>query len=84
MKSDEALSAAAALAALSACESLMIALMEKGLLERAEFEEIIESARLTHLHAEPAAFKSSDHMQAAEILRRIQSGANSLRGSGHL
>ncbi|GAB5468484.1 MAG: hypothetical protein Kilf2KO_15140 [Rhodospirillales bacterium] len=76
--------AAVALAALSICESLIIALVEKGLLDPSELEEIVESARSSHLKAQPTDFSSGEHRQAAEILRRILANSNSIRGTAHL
>ncbi|MEQ8655436.1 MAG: hypothetical protein RIC87_23485 [Kiloniellales bacterium] len=75
---------AAAIAALSICESLIISLIEKGLLDPAEFEEIFEVARDAHLNAAPTDFSLNDHRRAANILRRIQVSANAVRGSSYL
>ncbi|SMF78958.1 hypothetical protein SAMN06265365_13430 [Tistlia consotensis] len=60
-----------ALAALSICESLLISLMERGLLDEAELEEVLESARDANLQAEPGPFSRGDHAEAAALLRQI-------------
>ncbi len=81
MSVKEPQASAAAIAALSLCESLIISLIEKGLLDTAEFEEIFDGARGAHVNATPGSFSLSEHRSAAEILRRIQVSANSIRAT---
>lgn len=84
MTNDEPSEAAVALAALSVCESLIISLVEKGVLDASEYEEILESARESHLNAVPHTFSHRVHRRAADILRRVLTKSNSIRGAAHL
>lgn len=84
MDKDELSDAAVALAALSMCESLIVSLVEKGVLDASDYEEIVESARESHLNAVPHAFSHRIHRRAADILARILTKSNSIRGAAHL
>jgi hypothetical protein len=72
------------LAALSICESLIICLVEKGLLDAMDFEAILESAEEAHERSTPEKFSLEDHNQAAAVIRKIISRSNSVRGAGSL
>ena len=73
MSTDDGLSSGAALAALAICESLLISLVEKGVLDEVDREEILEAALETHDAAEGAdqRFSREQHERAVEIIRRV-------------
>ncbi|MEQ9811354.1 MAG: hypothetical protein RLO50_01125 [Azospirillaceae bacterium] len=73
-----------ALAALALCESLMVSLIDKGVLKPHEFEEILETARDSHANASPGTYSVADHRRAANILRMILHRSNGIRGSSRL
>lgn len=60
-----------ALAALTICESLLIALLEKGVLDDAEREEILEAALDAQSAAATGLYTREEHDQATEIIRRM-------------
>lgn len=75
---------AISLAAVSICESLIIALMEKGLMSREEVDEAVLAGIDSHEQAEPAGLSPQDHRDAAEVMRNILTGANAIRAAAHL
>ena len=84
MTDDEDRSVAPGLAALSICESLIICLVEKGVLDAMEFESILETAREAHEHCTPHSFTRQEHDRAAAIIRQIMTCSNSVRGTSFL
>lgn len=77
-------SVAISLAAVSICESLIIALIEKGLMSRAEIDDAIVAGIESHNSADPAALSADDHHDAAQVMQNILTGANSIRAAAHL
>lgn len=86
IKSTEAVrqSLAMSLAAVSICESLIIALKERELLEADEIDEVIRSAIESHMRAEPSVLSAENHADAAQVMERILTGANAIRAAAHL
>jgi hypothetical protein len=84
MSEGEDRSVASGLAALSICESLIICLIEKGVLDAMEFESIMETAREAHEHCTPHAFTRQDHDRAAAIITQLLARSNSVRGASFL
>ncbi len=79
MSAEGGISTGAALAALAICESLLIALIEAGLLDEAEREEILEAALEAHRASPAGRYSKSDHDEAAEIIRRMLVRSDSTR-----
>jgi len=75
---------ALSLAALAVCESLIITLVDKGMLSSDEFEEILETAQDSHANATPDTYTVEDHQRAAKILRTILHRSNGIRGTARL
>lgn len=75
----------AALAGLTLCESLIVALVEKGILDEAEVDEICDVAREAQLRARNgearagAVITQKDRECAAALIERIRSSSNSAR-----
>lgn len=84
MGSDSNLGAASGLAALSICESLIVCLVEKGLLDAMEFDAILEDARSAHENSTPQNYSREDHKLAAALISRIMAKSNSVRGASFL
>jgi hypothetical protein len=84
MSDEESLNLASGLAALSISESLIICLVEKGILDAMDFETILETARDAHERCTPQNFTRQDHDRAAAIITQIIAGANSVRGTSLL
>ena len=84
MADDKDKSIASGLAALSICESLIICLIEKGVLDKMEFDEILEVARDAHERSSPERFTRKDHEAAASIIQQIILRSNSVRGASFL
>lgn len=77
-------SLAMSLAAISICESLIVALKEQKLLEADEVDEAIRSAIESHMRAEPSVLSAETHADAAQLMERILTGANAIRAAAHL
>jgi hypothetical protein len=73
-----------ALAGLSILESVMIALVDKGIVTHEELQSAMQAAIDSHMHAEPGAISARDHRSAAAVIRRFMAGANSVRASARL
>jgi hypothetical protein len=84
MLNDNSRNVAAGLAALSICESLIICLIEKGILDAMEFDAILESARDAHEHCRPQRFTREDHDLAAAMITQIINRSNAVRGASFL
>ena len=75
-EADEFDPAAAGLAALSTCESLLIALNDLKIIDGKETRTILEDAAATHRHAVPVSPNPEHHREVAAVIERII-GANS-------
>lgn len=78
MKPDEH-SSAAGLAALSICESLILALSDMNVLSEKQAVDVLKDAIAGHHGAIGAPENVALHQQAAKILERILDGGNSIR-----
>ncbi|MEZ5669107.1 MAG: hypothetical protein R3F55_17025 [Alphaproteobacteria bacterium] len=67
------------LAALTICESLIAALVDNGVLDSSEIDEICEAARESQLSTGLGAYAAEERAKAAELIRRIQRRSNSVR-----
>lgn len=67
------------LAALSICESLLLALMEREILDRSEVRGLLEDAATTHRNAAMTSEEPEVHRAAAELLETIIFGTSSAR-----
>lgn len=70
---------AAGLAALSICESLLLALTENQTLVAGEARSILEDAAAANRNAIPLAPDGTCHEAAAELIELILAGGNSVR-----
>lgn len=84
METSEEPDPAAVLAALSVCEALMVALVEKGLLEWSDVEDSLQAAIEAHVNAEPSNYSEEQHARAGRIVKFLMTRANSIRAAGHL
>ena len=75
---------ACGLAALTICESLLIALTEKGVLQQDEAQFVLEDAMNSHQNAIEEERAIDLHEAAARLIHLIISQANSIRGSSKL
>ena len=75
---------AGGLAALTICESLLIALSEKGVLGEDETTFVLEDAMNSHQTAIDEGRAVLLHQAAARLIRLIMVNANSVRGSSKL
>jgi len=75
---------AGGLAALTICESLLIALSEKGILDADEAASVLEDAMNSHQTAIDEGRAVHLHRAAARLIRLIVANANSVRGSSKL
>ena len=69
------------LAALTICESLLLALMENDVLDRQEIRGLLKDAASTHRQAASAAEDPEAHLAAEAIIESIINRKNSVRGS---
>ena len=69
---------AAGLAALSVCESLLLALGDLKALSRKDLVGVLEDAAAAHRGAGATAQEVAVHREAAAILERIMAGRNAL------
>lgn len=73
---------AAGLAALSICESLLIALVEKGVLTAEEARGTLEDAAAAHQGPLLADQARSRHELAGQIIERLMNQMNAVRQGG--
>lgn len=73
---------AAGLAALSICESLMIALVEKGILEVEEARSALEDAAAAHQVLRSTDGDERPHGVAAELIERLITQMNAVNQTG--
>jgi hypothetical protein len=69
---------AAALAAFSMAESLVLALAERGLLSRQAIEGALEDAAVTHRHAATEGDSTDVNGRAAEAIERVKESLSCL------
>lgn len=72
------------LAALSICESLLIALTEKGLLKADEAYFVLEDAVMAHRNAIQERRAVALHEAAVKLIELIMANSNSIRGASLL
>jgi hypothetical protein len=70
---------AAGLAALSICESLLLALGDRNVMDEREIVGVIADAADAHRFADGSAGEISLHLEVTAILDRIIAGGNSVR-----
>lgn len=75
---------AAGLAALSICESLLISLTEKGVLQQDEVYLVLEDAVGSHCQAIREHRATTLHEAAARLIELIMANSNSVRGTSTL
>lgn len=73
---------AAGLAALSICESLLIVLVEKGLIEADEARGALEDAAAAHQGAGRAGSLGPPHIMAAQLIERLITQVNAVGYAG--
>lgn len=73
-----------ALAALGVLESLMVTLVERGLVHEDDLREAMQGAVDSHLHAEPDMVTAEDHRAAARVIQKLLQGANAVRASARI
>ena len=78
-KTDDTDRTAAGTAALSICESLLIALNELKIMSDKEAHAVLVDAAATHRHAIPASQHPEEHRAVATLIERIMDGKNSVR-----
>jgi hypothetical protein len=66
-------------AALSVCESLILALKERGILDDAEIRGLLEDVRSAHRNAAADGDNPDLHDGVADIADQIMNGGNSIR-----
>ncbi|GGD18211.1 hypothetical protein GCM10011342_28630 [Aquisalinus flavus] len=66
-------------AALSICESLLLALNDHNILPEAEIMGVLRDAAATHENAAPLDADAETHKAVAALINRIIAGGNSVR-----
>jgi len=69
----------AGMAALSMCESLLIALNDLKIIDDKETRAILEDAAATHRNAIPVSPNPDEHRAVAALIERIIEGRNPVR-----
>lgn len=69
----------AGLAALSICESLLLALNDRDILPEREIVGILSDAAATHANAAPGDDREATHKAVAALINKILDGGNSVR-----
>lgn len=72
---------AAGLAALSICESLIIALVEKGILGAEEARNALDDAAAAHRNLELPESERQKHLQAAHLIEQLITQVTAARQS---
>lgn len=75
---------AVGLAGFSMAEALILLLIDKGVVSVDEVQGTLQSAIDSHMDARPERLTRGDHHAAANVVRQILKGANSVRASAHL
>jgi len=78
-KPDDTERATAGMAALSICESLLIALNDLKIIDDKETRAVLEDAAATHRNAIPVSPSPDEHRAVAALIERIIDGRNSVR-----
>jgi hypothetical protein len=73
---------AAGAAALSVCESLLLSLLERGVIDEAELRGILSDAAEFHREASRSGRNSLLHREAAELIERMRLRTFSQDGNG--
>jgi hypothetical protein len=66
-------------AALSICESLLIALNDLKIFDDKETRAVLQDAAQTHRNAMPGSSNPDEHRAIADLIDRIVDGRNSVR-----
>ena len=66
-------------AALSICESLLLALQAQGVLDEREVDGLLEDVELAHRNAAADDASRAFHATVADIVGEVRSGGNSVR-----
>jgi hypothetical protein len=66
-------------AALSICESLLIALNDLKIFDDKETRAVLQDAAQTHRNAMPGSSNPDEHRAIADLIDRIVDGKNSVR-----
>jgi hypothetical protein len=69
------------MAALTICESLLLALNDKNILPEHDIMGVLSDAASTHENAAGTDAEMAAHHQVAALIRRIITGGNSVRRS---
>lgn len=77
--SDTLMDGVAGVAALSICESLLIALNDLGIIDDEEARAVLVDAAATHRNAEDGSLNPVMHIAVATLIDRIIDGKNSVR-----
>ncbi len=75
-------STAIALASVSMCEALMIALLDGGILDEDEIRSALEDAISAHRQARTQGTDPDLHDRTAKIIERVLVGGNGVKGHG--
>lgn len=67
------------IAALSICESLMLALNDAKVLPEREILGVLEDAAAAHETAEGSKLETDEHKAVAKLIKKIIAGGNSVR-----
>lgn len=70
---------AAGVAALAICESLLLALNDRNILPEREIMGVLHDAALSHEQVVATGPQAKLHQEAADLIRRIIDGGNSVR-----
>jgi hypothetical protein len=76
---DDADRKSAGAAALSICESLLIALNDLKIIDDKETRAVLQDAAESHRNAMPGSPNPEDHRAIADLIDRIVEGKNSVR-----
>jgi hypothetical protein len=71
--------AAAGLAALAICESILLSLTDNGIIDAAEAKVILEDAATAHRGAVNLVTDDTPHAEAAALIEQIIDGGNAVR-----
>jgi len=66
-------------AALSICESMLIALNDRKILEDKDARDVLADAALSHRSAAPESPNPELHLAVAALIEKIMNGENSIR-----
>lgn len=69
----------AGLAALSICESLLLAMNDRGLLPEHEIVGVLRDAAAAHENATGSEKETETHLSVAALINQIIAGGNSIR-----